>query len=418
MKIVFHDQQFSFQLLRAIGQAAYGGADIGECLSTAYRIKEGNFESWYEEWRKTADRVCKIADKCLAGGHNVSAREAYLRASNYYRTAEFYLHGNPNDPRILESWGKSRQCFIKAAKLFSPPFEVVEIPYEGTTLPGYFFRVDDSGTSRPTLLLQTGFDGTAEELYFSGGAAALRRGYNCLAFEGPGQGRVIREQKIYFRPDWEKVVTPVVNFALTRPEVDPDLTALMGLSFGGYFAPRAAAYEHRIAACIANGGIFDAFEGVVAKFPESPSPDEIKEFLIHDPSAYDNMAREMAKSNSEMRWSMHDGMWKFGAAAPSEWMLKFADYTMKGISDKITCHMLVIDSEADQSFPGQSKKLYDALTYPKEFMLFTAEESAEEHCQIGAAALSHQRIFDWLDKTFADTRQQTTRKHYITQPFR
>ena len=278
MNIVFLDPAFSFQLQRTIGYTYYDGADIEECLSTACRIKEGDCESWYEEWLKTADRVCKIADKCLAEGHNVSAREAYLRASNYYRTAEFYLHGDPSDPRILETWGKSRECFIKAGQLFSPPFEVVEIPYEGTTLPGYFFRVDDSGTHRPTLILQTGFDGTAEELYFGGCAAAQRRGYNCLAFEGPGQGAVIREQKLHFRPDWEKVVTPVVDYALTRPEVDPDRIALMGVSFGGYLAPRAVAFEHRIAACIADGGIFDAFEGAVAKYPESP--EAIKEFLI------------------------------------------------------------------------------------------------------------------------------------------
>ena len=397
MKIVFQDPQFSFQLLRAIGDAIYGGADIGECLSTAYRIKEGDFESWHEEWLKTAERVHRVADQCLAEGHRVSAREAYLRASNYYRSAEFFLHGNLSDPRILETWVRSRECFSKAARLFSPPFEAVEIPYEGTTLPGYFFRVDNSGTPRPTLLLHTGYDGTLEELYFDGGAAALRRGYNCLAFEGPGQGRVIRKQRIYFRPDWEKVVTPVVNYALTRPEVDSRHIALMGLSFGGYLAPRAVAYEHRIAACIANGGVFDFFAGVMSKYPESP--ESIKEYIIQNPSAFDDEMREAAKSNSELRWSMEEGMWKFGAASPSEWMLKTADYTLKDCADKITCHMLVIDSEAEQFFIGQAQRLYDALICPKEFMLFTIEESAEEHCQVGAHALSHQRIFDWLDKT-------------------
>lgn len=400
MKIVFQDPEFSFQLLRTIGHTIYGGADIGECLSTAYRIKEGNFQSWYEEWLKTADRVRQIADKCLDDGYRVSAREAYLRACNYYRSAEFFLHGDPSDPRILPTWGKSRECFSKAAQLFSPPFEAVEIPYEGTTLPGYFFPVDDSGTARPTLILQTGYDGTIEELYFDGAAAALRRGYNCLAFEGPGQGRVIRQQKLYFRPDWEKVVTPVVDYALTRPEVDPRRIALMGLSFGGYLAPRAAAYEHRIAACIANGGVFDFFEGVTAKYPESP--EAIKEYIIQNPSAFDAEMGEAARSNPELRWAMEEGMWKFEAASPSQWMLNTADYTMKGIADKITCPTLVIDSETEQFFPGQAQKLYHALTCRKEFMLFTIEESAEEHCQVGAHALAHQRIFDWLDKTFAE----------------
>ena len=80
MKIVFQDPTFSLQLLRAIGETYYKGADIGECLSTAYRIREGDFESWYTEWLKTANRVHKYAEDCLAAGHKVSAREAYLRA--------------------------------------------------------------------------------------------------------------------------------------------------------------------------------------------------------------------------------------------------------------------------------------------------------------------------------------------------
>ena len=83
MKIVFQDPTFSFQLLRAISQTYYKGADIGECLSTAYRIKEGDFESWHKEWLNTAQRVHKYADDSVAAWHKVSAHEAYLRASNY-----------------------------------------------------------------------------------------------------------------------------------------------------------------------------------------------------------------------------------------------------------------------------------------------------------------------------------------------
>ena len=120
MKIVFQDPTFSLQLLRAIGETYYKGADIGECLSTAYRIKEGDFESWYTEWLKTANRLHKYAEDCLAAGHKVSAREAYLRATNYYRVAEFLLM-NPEDPRVQTTWGNSKECFSKAAKLFLQP---------------------------------------------------------------------------------------------------------------------------------------------------------------------------------------------------------------------------------------------------------------------------------------------------------
>jgi dipeptidyl aminopeptidase/acylaminoacyl peptidase len=219
-----------------MGETYYKGADIGECLSTAYRIKEGDFESWYTEWLKTAKRVHKYAESCLATGHKISAREAYLRASNYYRVAEFLLI-NPEDLRIQTTWGSSKECFSSAGRLFSPPFEAIEIPYEGTTLPGYLYHVKDNSntTPRPTLIVHGGFDSTLEELYTSAAAPALERGYNCLTFEGPGQGGVICKQKIPFRYDWEKVVTPVVDYAISRKEiVDPSRIALMGISMGGY----------------------------------------------------------------------------------------------------------------------------------------------------------------------------------------
>jgi hypothetical protein len=140
MKIVFNDPTFSSQLLRAIGETYYRGADIGECLSTAYRIKEGDFESWHTEWLKTAKRIHSYADECLAKGHTISARDAYLRASNYYRVAEFLLI-DPHDPRIQTTWRNCKECFSKAAALFPFRVESIEIPYEGgVTLPGYFYH--------------------------------------------------------------------------------------------------------------------------------------------------------------------------------------------------------------------------------------------------------------------------------------
>ena len=144
MKLIFEDPTYSFELLRAMAHAPYNGADIGEVLKTGYRIEEGNDESWYEEWLKTAQFTEKIANNSLEGGHNVSAREAYLRASNYYRSAEFFIHRDPSDHRIIELSRKSRECFQKAGKLFEPEFEILEIPYENTTLPGYFLKSENS----------------------------------------------------------------------------------------------------------------------------------------------------------------------------------------------------------------------------------------------------------------------------------
>ena len=397
MKAVFDDPQFSFQMLRMLGSAAQGGADVGECLSTAYRIKEGDFESWHSEWLKTAERVHGVADDCLERGHDVSAREAYMRAANYYRTAEFYLHSDPTDPRILELTGKGQACFGEAVRLSPLDIGAIEISYEGTMLPGYFYRAAGSGGPGAVLIAQQGFDGTQEELHGMG-VAANARGIHCVTFEGPGQGRVIREQGLPFRPDWEAVVTPVIDRTVSLPEVDPDRVAILGLSFGGYMAPRAAAFDHRLAACIANGGVFDFMGG---KLPPGMTGEQMREYIRSDPDGMDKGMATMMESSTEMRWAVQNGMFTFKATSPADWFLKSLDYTLEGVADKVECPTLVIDTESEQFFPGAAKQLFDALTCPKTFMLFTAEEGAEDHCQVGTPMLAGQKIFDWLEETLA-----------------
>lgn len=396
---IFKDQSFYFEWIRTIGYAAYGGADINECLKTAERIREKDFESWYREWVRLAEQVYEYAQESADGGHRVSAREAYLRAGNYYRTSEFYLHGNREDKRASAAWAKSRDCFLKALPYLDFPGEIVRIPYEDTNLPGYFFRQALDGVCRPTLIAMTGFDGTAEEMYLNIGAAALSRGYNVLLFEGPGQGAALREQKLYFRPDWEKVVTPAVDYLLTRPETDPDRIILAGYSFGGYLIPRAAAFEHRLAACIANSGVFDYFSGSVLK-SKPISPFMAKELAKESSPMMDWMTGLMMRTDTTMRWAIQDGLWKFNIDTPHKLMKAFQAYTMEGIANKIHCPTLVCDSESEGIFPGQAKLLYERLECPKTWMHFTAGEYTENHCQGGAVVRSNQRILDWLDERF------------------
>ncbi len=393
-ELIFKSHQYSFQCLRTMGYACTGGADIGECLTTAHRIKEGDNESWYTEWVKTSKRLEKTADRFLAKGHTESAREAYFRASNYYRTAEFFLHENPEDPRILKTWGKSRACFQKAAKFSEHLITSVRIPFEKTTLPGYLCLVDDSGRKRPLLIIHSGFDGTAEELYFEIGALAVKRGFNCLLFEGPGQGEVIRKQKIPFRPNWESVVTPVVDFALTLPEVDPENIGLIGFSFGGYLAPRAVAFEHRIKVCVANGGVYDFYDNAIKKCP--PETEEILENKEAS-KEFDKAIMERMKTDVDLGWIFANGMFTFDAKSPAEFLLMLKPYTMRECAKKITCTMLVADSEGDKDLPGQARQLYNALQCPKKYMLFTKEEGAEEHCQMGAIMISGENILNWLE---------------------
>jgi len=392
MQLVFKDPQYSFQTLRALGYAVSGGADVGEVLKTAYAIREGDDESWYREWLKTAELCEKSGADFLARGRKISARQEFFRASNYYRTAEFFLHTNPQDPRIVTTWQKSRDSFRKAAQLADHPIVPIEIPFEGTTLPGYLCLVDRSQTKRPLLIVHSGFDGTAEELYFEAAYFAVQRGYNVLLFEGPGQGGVIRVQKLPFRPNWETVVTPVVDYALTLKEVGANKIALLGISFGGYLAPRAAAFEKRLKACIANGGVYD-FHLAAGLPPEEEKALDTPEGAVEiDKILYGKM-----KSDPSLRWVMANGMFTFQAKSPSEWLKMTRSYTMKDIAGRINCPTLIVDSEGDRDMPGQAPKLYEALQAQKHFIEFTKGEGAEEHCQMGAMLISNARILDWLD---------------------
>lgn len=397
MRLVFEDQTFSFELLRTTSYATYGGADIGECLMTAYRIQEGDFESWHKEWHATAKQIHTLADSALASGQRVSAREAYLRASNYYRTAEFFLHGNSEDPRILSTWKNSRATFREACRLMDTPVEEVNIPYEDTTLTGYFYQVDDSLKPRPTLIIHGGYDSTGEELYFGGAAAAIQRGYNCLTFEGPGQGSSLREKQLPFRPDWEHVVSPVVDYLLSRPDVDSERIALMGNSLGGLLAPRAAAYEHRLAACIANDGLYSfQFSKMGESFMEENAQEDIQDVAE---LAIEDAVKELIQNDAGVRWAMENGKFTFRAGSFIELLEKTEPYTLEGIAEKIVCPTLVCEAEADQFFSGQPEQLYDALTCPKTYRKFTKDEGAEEHCHLGALQLFNHYIFEWLDQT-------------------
>src|SRR5260370_5457820 len=166
MKFLFDDESSSVEALRTTGFAAYGGADLGEVLATARYIREGDEASWHQAWKATAQRVAKIGEQALASGHRVSAREALLRASNYYRTAgDFLLEKPATDPELTLLSAGQHASFADAAALFDTPVQAVSIPYENTTLPAYLFLVDHSGAARAAVIYNRGDDSTPDESY-------------------------------------------------------------------------------------------------------------------------------------------------------------------------------------------------------------------------------------------------------------
>jgi len=339
----------------------------------------------------------EIGEEARAAGHRVSARETLLRASNYYRAAEFFLRDNPaTDPEVTALSARSRETFTAAAGLLDTPAETVAIPYEGTTLPGYLFLADDSGSPRPTVIYTNGYDSTAEESWFVIAAAALRRGYNVLAYDGPGQGAVLRQQQLVFRPDWEAVITPVIDYAAARPEIDAGQIVLFGYSMGSYLVARAAAFDHRVAALILDDGIYDLHTAFTR-----PLPPFLASWIAdgRDDQAIPVLSLLMTVSTS-VRWEMNNGVWAFGASSFADLIRKAGDYTLDGYTSQITIPTLIMEGENDQFLKGEPQVLHKALVKADATLVtLTIAEGAGEHTHAGALGRAHQVMFDWLDTT-------------------
>lgn len=400
-----NDESFWYETLRSFGHIAYGGADFGEVVVTAQRIRGGDYDSWHDEWRLTADRVAAEAQRSLAAGHAVSARDAFFRAANYYRSAEFFLHGNPADPRINAAYDRSVECFRAAVRLTGGAIEPVRIRYEGTSLPGYFYRA--AGTSaksakrRPTVVMHNGFDGSVEEMHYVAAAALAERGYNVLSFDGPGQPGPMHREGLVLRPDWERVVGPVLDHVLARPEVDPRRVALLGNSLGGVLAPRAAAFEPRIGALIALDGIYDMSAKTLPMFGGQR---EVARRALTAPSApeIDKALAQMAAHDAQSRWAFGHGAWVTGKGTARGYLSTLLDYNVAdGVAERIRCPTLVCAAANDIFFKGQPEALYAHLTCPKTFLALDDILGAGAHCHAGAQRLAMARIGDWLDTTFA-----------------
>jgi dienelactone hydrolase len=376
-----------------LSQMLHGAADLGECLSTAQQIQPGDEEGWLQAWLHTAQRVQGQAEESLKRNKRVSAASAFERAANYYRAALIH-YSFGTDARVREICDKSVKCLNLAHSLSGYPAMPVQIPYEGTALPGYFFRSPTAAAQAPLLILHQGRDAWPEDTkwVYDG---AIRRGIHCLIFHGPGQGLPLRLQGLAFRPDWEKVITPVVDFALGISGVDPARLALMGLSFGGFLAPRAMAFEKRIKICIANPGVLNWAQAIYEQFSSIPG---VLPLYGRSPGAFNEAVAALARAWPTAGWWFRDAAAKHGVTTPADLFKVLAEFNNEPFVDRITCQMLIMDGTGEVFSAGQARKLFDALRGPKEFMLFDETSAAHLHCQNAALAHAGERLFDWLDE--------------------
>jgi len=380
-RFFFETEDLEFGLIYFLGHAVHGGCTLGEMLYMVDQYRKGDPESWVRAAAGMADRVEARARRSLEGGHSVSARQGLLRASFYHRLATAMI--SPGADRL--NWEKhfllSRKLFREAAPLLDPPLETLEIPFEKTVLPGYFQVAHSKGAAK-TLLMIGGGETFTEDLYFYIAPQALARGYNFATVDLPGQGGLPLEG-VVFRHDMEKPLGAVIDQLLERPEVDPDRLAAYGISAGGYIVPRAAAYEKRIKACIANSLLTDLeriMKTSLLQFGEV--------FKKHDPLTFRLM--EMIA-------------WRWGAKNP--WKLINVNKDCKVDMALVDCPTLILIGEGEylgsKEVKRQQHQGLEAVQHPnKKFVVTPADEGAAMHVLGENLPLMSQVVFDWLDEVF------------------
>jgi cephalosporin-C deacetylase-like acetyl esterase len=401
-----------FETLFAFGSIGYGCAEFGELATVVNQVNAAgsSYKAYYDSFLALAQRTSSQAGAELAAGRKASARSAYLRASTYYDMCLYFVLGTTAAAQEATVFANVQRCWQAASQLFDPPFEEVKIPYGKTYLPGYLMRPDDRPVRRPTIILNNGQDAQHIALYAMGGAAALERGYNALLFYGPGQGSMLFQRQVPFRSDWENVITPVVDYLRARPEVDRARIALTGSSLGGELVIRAAAFEHRLAAVVADPGFLSLWLSWAANFPQIASlfAKGASKQEINTVWAKDFVPKFSAVDRYELAKTSEPYGTQFLQAARSRKV--FADmydfsrtvmkFTVADVADRITAPTLVTAYDSDSLVippAKQSPVVYQALRGRKQFHTFTAAEGAQFHCAPMAPQTRNQVVYDWLD---------------------
>ena len=369
--------RWSHGLLLALGGAPWGGGEIGEINRVGLKLRErmGDDRAWFAEWARMAETVEKAGRGRAAAGKDASAAAYLFRAAHYYHVGERFLQ--PKDAAGLAAYQRGVDCFRDAARrIRRPRIEHVELPYEGTSLPALFVHAEGSSGRTPALVFFDGFDVTKEIQYFKGVPDLVARGIACLLVDGPGNGEAIRFRNLPLHHETERYATPAYEYLAKRSEVDPARIGVMAISLGGYYAPRAAAFEPRFAGCIAWGAQWD-YHAVW------------KERL-------DRIARG-EKPSLSVPWEHL--LWIFGVTTKEEALKRLEGFTLDGVVQKIRCPFLLVHGEGDAQIPlATAQKCFDAVGSPrKTFKVFTREEGGYHHCQSDNVSIGTAYMWDWLE---------------------
>jgi pimeloyl-ACP methyl ester carboxylesterase len=397
------DASFDFETLRSLGTTRYHGADIQEILRLMPKIKAGDFDSWYNEWSALAKKVAASVDEHHLERYSpVTIRNTFFRASHYYFVAEFFLHGNWNDPRSQDAYEKWRKYFEIANAYLPIPGVYTKAAASFGEVPFYLFRTEQASSAapKPLLIIGGGFDSNMEENMHFFGFDALERGYNVLIYDGPGHPSFLRDQHVGFIHDWEQVVTPIVDYVFAHSKdglsyVDTEKIALLGMSLGGYLAARAAAFEPRLAAVICIDGVWSFFDCWYDVMPA-----ELQDaWKAGDSSRFDEIFHQFGQptASTTQRWMHDQGLLSFQEKSGFAWFQRLQKFTLdENIAARITMPAFIGDPEEDIFFKGQPPKVARAIGANATLFEFTENDAAAAHCSCGALVFQNQQIWEWF----------------------
>lgn len=371
----------SYQFRRGLGETQEGGGAISEMMRAASRMVPGDKESWHVELRSVADRNHRRGDEAERQGHLRTAMNCWLRASEYYRQAEFWLE--PTDPRRMDTFDQCEKVTQSFLRYLNPPGEVVQIPYEGgIALAGYFVRSPCAIEKQPVLICCGGLDSFKDEMWFMVAHGALQRGLSVLMFDGPGQGATLRRHNIPTRYDYEVPFGCCIDYLETRSDVDLSRIAVCGSSMGGYYSARAACFEPRIAACVSHG-------------------------------ANGNLQQSWLERGEDHELAMHI-KWVVGANTVAEVIEKLQPFNLlDGTLGKMKCPYLIVHGGHDVLGVTRATTVYEeakARGVDVTLRFVTEEETGADHCQHDNPTIGQELVNDWLaDRLGIDQQKLSSR---------
>jgi alpha-beta hydrolase superfamily lysophospholipase len=355
-------------------------------------MRAGDEQNWYVEWTALGDRNMARAESARS---QQSRGEALLRAHTYYARAQFYLP--PHDPKRPATYDLCRKVFYEGLDTLGVAYKKIDVPYGQNQLKAVYYPAQQP-VRGPLIVFHGGYDSIVEELYFFLAAAANSRGYSVLTFDGPGQGEPLRKQGLLFTHEWEKPTSAVLD-AFFANHAQPEKIVLVGLSLGGYLAPRAAAFEHRIDGVVSYDIFFDMHDAFSRAAPRIVGP--LRRVGLG--ALVDALAALVARFNPGVKWAMTNAGWTLGGTGLTGMLDAARPYTLAGIADRIRQDVLILAAAEDQFIPlDQVEKYQRALVNARSVTtkVYDRASGGHEHSQLGANTLWQTDFFDWLDEKF------------------